>query len=77
MVEVSRIEVRAEMTGTVALRHVDDGARVERGDTIAEVECMKTFWPVYAPVGGIVRHKVELGEVVGQDEVIAIIETGP
>lgn len=68
------VEVRAEMTGSIALRRVDDGAMVEAGEAIAEIECMKTFWPLNAPVAGIVRHKVELGAVVGQDEVVAVIE---
>jgi biotin carboxyl carrier protein len=70
------VEVRAEMTGSLALRHADDGAMVEQGETIVEIECMKTFWPITAPVAGIVRHKVELGAVVGQDEVVAVIEVG-
>lgn len=36
---------------------------------------MKTLWGVEAPCSGIVRHRVQLGEFVGQDQVVAIIET--
>jgi biotin carboxyl carrier protein len=59
----------------VALRVVESGMRVEKHDKIIEIESMKTFWPVTAPCAGIVRHRVELGEVVGQDQVVATIET--
>lgn len=68
-------DVICEVTGSVSLHHVDDGAMVAAGDPILEVECMKVFFPVYAPAAGIVRHRVELGAVVGDGDVIAVIET--
>jgi biotin carboxyl carrier protein len=68
------VDVVSEMIGSVALRRVDDGAKVEAGDAIVDIECMKTFWPIHAPVAGIVTHRVDLGAVVGQDEVVAVIE---
>lgn len=36
---------------------------------------MKTLWGIHAPCAGVVRHRVELGHVVAQDEVVAVIET--
>lgn len=66
--------VLSPMTGSVALRHADDGANVGAGETILDIECMKTMWPVYAPAAGVVRYRVELGEVVGEGDVVAVIE---
>jgi acetyl-CoA/propionyl-CoA carboxylase biotin carboxyl carrier protein len=68
-------DCRAEIAGTVALRCADDGASVEAGDRIVEVECMKTLWPIVAPCAGVVRHRIELGQVVAQDEIVAVIES--
>lgn len=53
---------------------VEDGATVEKDEHIATVESMKTMFPVYAPESGVLRYKVELGETVGQEDVIAVIE---
>jgi biotin carboxyl carrier protein len=68
-------EVRATMSGTVAVLSVPDGATVAEGEAIAEIECMKTFWPATAPCAGIVRFAVRVGEMVAQDQVLAVIET--
>lgn len=62
------------MDGTVALRHVEDGAKVAAGETIVEIECMKTLWPAAAPIAGIVRHKAELGQFVSANDVVATVE---
>lgn len=69
------IEIRAAIPGTVSVVHVDDGATVARDETIAEIECMKMLWPVTAPAAGVVRLHVKLGEMIAQDQVLAIIET--
>ncbi|HTI81752.1 MAG TPA: acetyl-CoA carboxylase biotin carboxyl carrier protein subunit [Acetobacteraceae bacterium] len=53
---------------------VDDGATVEEGEHIATVESMKTMFPVYAPASGTLRYKIDLGEIVGQEDPIAVIE---
>ena len=68
------IEVRSDIAGVVAMFSVEDGDSVEKGDRILDIECMKSLFPVDAPKAGIVRLKVELGEAIGQDEVVAIIE---
>jgi|HubBroStandDraft_6_1064221.scaffolds.fasta_scaffold984085_1 biotin carboxyl carrier protein len=69
------IEIRAAIPGTVSVVHADDGATVAEGETIIEIECMKTMWPLTASAAGIVRYHVKLGEMVAQDQVLAIIET--
>ena len=53
---------------------VDDGASVEEGELIAHWESMKVLYQVHAPATGVLRCKVELGEVVGQEDIIAVIE---
>ena len=68
-------ELRAEIPGTLALYHCESGAHVEAGEPIAEIECMKTFFTLNAPEAGVVAFVLDLGAVVGQDEVIATIST--
>ena len=62
------------LTGTLTIQHVADGARVSAGETVAEVECMKTLWGITAPAAGVVRYKATLGQTVGDGELVAIIE---
>ena len=69
------VEVFTDIPGSLAVWHVEDGSRVEEGEAVCEVECMKTMMRVPAPASGILRCKMQLGEVVGQDDVIAEIET--
>ena len=70
-----RTRVLSPTFGTLALFHVEDGGRVEAGDAICEIEVMKTFYRVTAEVSGIIRWKMELGELAGTDDVIGEIET--
>lgn len=55
--------------------HVDEGAKVERGDAVIAVECMKQQHDIISPVAGVVRFQVTLGEVIEQDQLLAEIET--
>jgi acetyl-CoA/propionyl-CoA carboxylase biotin carboxyl carrier protein len=68
------VEIRATIPGTISVVHVADGSTVADGETIVEVECMKTLWPAMAPVAGVVRLQVALGEMVAQDQVLATIQ---
>lgn len=72
-------EVIAPLVGTVSQYLVEDGATVTEGETILEIEAMKMMFGVEAPASGIVRYRVPLGAVVGQDETVAVIEgeSGP
>lgn len=70
-------EVYPPVVASVAEWHADDGATVEEGDIIAQVESMKTFFPIHAPATGVLRYKVDLGEIVGQEDLIAVIEIAP
>jgi biotin carboxyl carrier protein len=53
--------------------HVEDGAAVEEGDSLCEIEAMKTFCRVSAQASGVVHWSVELGEVVDAGDVLGEI----
>jgi acetyl-CoA/propionyl-CoA carboxylase biotin carboxyl carrier protein len=67
-------ELRSLMPGTVVSVPVADGDRVAAGDTIVTVEAMKMESPLVAPVAGIVRVSVRVGDLVRRDQVVAVIE---
>lgn len=69
------VRVRSILPGAITVFHVDDGDRVQNGDPILAIECMKQQTDFPAPAAGVVRFKVELGDVVEQDQVLAEIET--
>lgn len=68
------IEVLSDMDGCLSSVLVDDGCEVEEGEKIAEIELMKTFFPVEAPASGVITFKIALGEIVEHGGLIAIIE---
>ncbi len=53
---------------------VADGDRVAAGDTIVTVEAMKMESALTAPVAGIARVSVRVGDLVRRDQVVAVIE---
>jgi acetyl-CoA/propionyl-CoA carboxylase, biotin carboxylase, biotin carboxyl carrier protein len=63
------------LVGTVCSQLCEDGATVAAGEHVVEIEAMKMMFPLAAPVGGKVRFTVSLGQVVGQDDVVAVIES--
>ena len=67
-------ELRTQMPGTVVAVPVADGDHVAAGDTIVTVEAMKMESPLTAPVAGIVRVSVRVGDLVRRDQVVAVIE---
>jgi acetyl-CoA/propionyl-CoA carboxylase biotin carboxyl carrier protein len=69
-------ELRSPMPGTVVAVPVRDGDRVEAGDPIAAIEAMKMEHALTAPVAGIVRVDVAIGDQVRRDQLVARIE-GP
>lgn len=74
--------VLAPMVGTLYLQnrpgepaYAPEGSQVERAQTLALVEVMKTLTPVKAPRGGrLVRWLTEDGQSVSQGEPLAWIE---
>jgi acetyl-CoA/propionyl-CoA carboxylase biotin carboxyl carrier protein len=66
-------ELRAQMPGTVVTA-VADGTHVEAGDAVASIEAMKMEHPLVAPIPGVVRIEVAVGDPVRRDQLVARIE---
>jgi acetyl-CoA/propionyl-CoA carboxylase biotin carboxyl carrier protein len=67
-------ELRSPMPGTVVAVPVEDGARVEPGDTVVVVEAMKMEHRLVAPVAGTVAVHVAPGDLVRLDQVVARVD---
>lgn len=73
---MARMEVRAEVTGTVWKIIVPVGARVEAEEAVLIAESMKMEIPVTSErAGTVVELRVGEGEAVEDGQVVAIIET--
>jgi biotin carboxyl carrier protein len=72
---VSKIEAKAEVTGSVWKILAAVGSRLEAGDTIMILESMKMEIPVMAEDGGtLVALSVAEGEAVREGQVVAVLE---
>jgi biotin carboxyl carrier protein len=68
-------EIRAEMVANVWRVLVSEGDQVEDGDTLVILESMKMEIPVLAETSGVVaKLHVAEGDVVQEDELIAVID---
>lgn len=67
----------AAMPGTVTRIHVDDGARVEKGDALVSIEAMKMEHPTRAPHAGTARIHVAIGDRVRRGHELASVTPGP
>ena len=68
-------EVTVPMVGKIISVQVKVGDQVNENDQIATLEAMKMEMPVVAPVGGAVKEiKVEAGQEIDAETVIAVIE---
>jgi biotin carboxyl carrier protein len=54
--------------------HAETGAEVTEGENIGAVEAMKVNYPLYAPTFGVVTWSLDLGEIVGEGEVVGEVE---
>ena len=72
---MSKIEAKADVTGSVWKIVAAVGARLEEGDTIMILESMKMEIPVLAEEGGTLRElNVAEGEAVREGQVVAVLE---
>ncbi len=72
---MSKIEAKAEVTGSVWKILATVGSRLEAGDTIMILESMKMEIPVMAEDGGtLVALSVAEGEAVREGQVVAVLE---
>ena len=68
-------EIRAEMVANVWRVLVSEGDQVQDGDTLVILESMKMEIPVLAETPGVVaKLHVAEGDVVQEDELIAVID---
>jgi biotin carboxyl carrier protein len=72
--KVGRTPILASTFGSLALLHVESGSVVAEDDRICEIEAMKNFYSVEAPVSGTLQWTVRLGEVVSEGETLGWIE---
>lgn len=72
---MSKIEAKADVTGSVWKILAAVGSRLEAGDTIMILESMKMEIPVMAEDGGtLVALSVAEGEAVREGQVVAVLE---
>jgi len=62
------------MEGTVARWLVEDGASVQTGDDVLEIESDKVIQSISAPVAGVVRRVADEGQVVPILDVLGYVE---
>lgn len=66
-------EVRSPCLGVASMRLAEEGAKVEKGAIIMQIEVMKFFYDVLAPASGRVAWRVKLGQLVEENQVIGYI----
>ena len=72
---MAKIEVKAEITGTVWKVEAQPGDKVEAGATLLIVESMKMEIPVITEDGGTVKEiLVQKKDPVAEGQVVAILE---
>lgn len=69
-----RHEVKAPMGGSVESHVAYIGQHVEIGAVILTIECMKTMFPIEAPVAGVVASMKACAEKFEVDDVVAEID---
>ncbi|HEY4863571.1 MAG TPA: acetyl-CoA carboxylase biotin carboxyl carrier protein subunit [Xanthobacteraceae bacterium] len=70
------IKVTSELNGMVQKLEAVPGAKVNEGDTLILLNCMKMEIPVLAPKSGTLKAiLVEEGAVVAEGQTLATIET--
>ncbi len=68
-------EVTVPMVGKIVGINVKVGDKVGEDDQIATLEAMKMEMPIVAPAGGVIKEiKVQVGQEVEADQVLAIID---
>jgi acetyl-CoA/propionyl-CoA carboxylase biotin carboxyl carrier protein len=67
-------EVRSPMPGTVIAVSVADLDFVVEGQQLASIEAMKMEHPVTAPVSGVVRMSLKVGDLVKAAQIVATVE---
>jgi biotin carboxyl carrier protein len=70
------LEIITEVAGRVCTLVATTGARVGEGDDVVVVEAMKMEIPAAAPAAGTIKSiLVEVDDMVGEGQVVAILQT--
>jgi biotin carboxyl carrier protein len=70
------IKIVTEVAGRICALPVNAGTDVNDGDDVAFVEAMKMEIPIASPTTGRLKSiLVSIDEVVGEGQVVAIVET--
>ncbi len=73
---MSRVEVKSEIPGSVVSIDAAVGDTLAEDDPVVTVGSMKMEIPIPAPIGGrIVEIRVQEGEAIAAEQVVAILET--
>lgn len=72
--KVGRIAIKSPVYGSLTLLYAEDGARLDAGDKVCEIEVMKVFYPVETSHAGILSWSAKLGRLVGEGEILAWIQ---
>ena len=68
-------DIRSEMMGSVVRIPVTEGSRLEIGDIVAVIECMKTEIPVVAERAGLVTWiAVAEGEAIDRGKLLVVLD---
>ena len=65
------------MPGAVIAVHVTDGDAVEAGQPVLVLEAMKMEHTLTAPIAGTVRLDCAVGDQVGGDRLLAVVDPHP
>ena len=68
-------EVTAPLPGTVVAVEASSGDAVSAGDGLVTIEAMKMEHRLTAPMDGVARISVDVGETVTRGQVLAAVET--
>lgn len=69
----AEVRVSCPLVGVAVCYYFDSGDTVKKGESIAEIEAMKILNRLEAPCTGVITYLKELGEVVEQNEPVAVI----
>jgi biotin carboxyl carrier protein len=72
---MARIPIPSPTSGILSSQAAEDGALMEEGESIGQVEVMKMFTDVMSPATGRIKWLIGLGECVEYDDILAEIET--
>ncbi len=72
--EYDPTNVKSNLQGKLVRYLCEDGAHINKGEALAEVEVMKMYITMAAPEAGVVTHKKPAGSVLAAGELVATMD---